>query len=91
MSTSAYRRRFFPRYAFKNYDILIRVIERFKNVDTLIINFQDNDLNEYVLNQMDEAFSQSTIKTIVFRNLTYFMDIPKLKESFKKVKGKSST
>lgn len=53
MATSTYRKRFYPKYTFKDYDILIRAIERFNNVDTFIINFQDNDLNDFTLNKID--------------------------------------
>ena len=91
MRTTWFRRRFYPRYSFDNYDTLAKIVERFKKVETLIINFQDNDLNMSKMKQMDEAFAASGIKTIVFRNLTYFMDIPHLKHYFPKTRSKQST
>lgn len=40
--------------------------------------------------RLDEAFSQSNSKTIVFRNLTYFMRNHNFDEYFPKTRAKSS-
>ena len=40
--TDCYRQQFYPKYAFKDYELVIKLIRRFSAVETLIINFQDN-------------------------------------------------
>jgi hypothetical protein len=53
LSTSVYRRRHFPRYRFDHYPALLQVIQRFSKVDTLVINFQDNDLTPHKMATLD--------------------------------------
>ena len=37
---------------------------------------------------MDRAFCESKIKNIVFRNLTYFMEVPHLENFFRNIRSK---
>lgn len=73
LSTSAYRRNNFPKYRFDDYETLLRIIDRFKDVETLIINFQDNDLTPEKMGRLDEACAKTFVKCLVLRNLTYFI------------------
>jgi hypothetical protein len=43
---SEYRNRFYTKYNFKDYERLGEVIKKVHNAETLVINFQDNDLTK---------------------------------------------
>lgn len=75
LSTSVYRRGRFPRYRTDDYATILRIIERFGKVDTLIINFQDNDLTPQKMAMLDEVCSKTNNRTLVLRNLTYFIEV----------------
>jgi hypothetical protein len=75
LSTSTYRCGHFPKYRFDDYPTILRIIDRFRKIDTLIINFQDNDLTPQKMAMLDEACAKTDINTIVLRNLTYFMEV----------------
>lgn len=61
---------------------MLRIIERFGKVDTLIINFQDNDLTPQKMAMIDEICSKTNNRTLVLRNITYFMEVPGLSDGF---------
>ena len=75
LSTTVYRRGHFAKYKFDDYPTLLRIIARFRKIDTLIINFQDNDLTSQKMAVLDEACVKTNINTMVLRNLTYFMEV----------------
>lgn len=54
----------------------------FKNVDTLIINFQDNDITPQKAAVVQEALLKCNIKRVVLRNLTYFIEVEGVKSLF---------
>lgn len=85
---NAYRSITYPKYRFDDYDTLVKIVERFKNVETLIINFQDNDIDKQKMERMDDSFSRTSIKTVVFRNLTYFIAVDNVNSYFKKARSK---
>lgn len=60
----------------------------FSKVETLIINFQDNDLTAFKAMQLEEALEKSSIKRAVLRNLTYFMEQEGARDLFEKIRGK---
>ena len=43
--SSKYRNSFYPKYSFKEYELMVKAVERFNEVETLVINYQDNDIN----------------------------------------------
>jgi hypothetical protein len=88
LSTSLYRRGRFPRYRTRDYATILRIIERFSKVDTLIINFQDNDLTPQKMAMLDEVCSKSSSRTLVLRNLTYFIEVPGLSQAFPIIRRK---
>ncbi len=54
LKTTCYRRKFFPTYVFNDYDTIVKLVRKFKRIDTLIINFQDNDLNLRKMELLDK-------------------------------------
>lgn len=51
-------------------------------METLIINFQDNDFTPQKMEMLDEVCSKSNNRTLVLRNLTYFIEVPGISEAF---------
>jgi hypothetical protein len=57
-------------------------------VDTIIINFQDNDLTPHKMAMLDQACARTQAKTLVLRNLTYFIEVPELPQAFPLMRSK---
>lgn len=50
---------------------MVAIINKFADLDTLVINFQDNDITDQQMERLDKVLCESRIKNIVLRNLTY--------------------
>jgi len=74
MNFSCYRNIFFPKYKMENYEKMEKIIAYLSEVETVIINFQDNDFDEQKMNRIDKIVSKTKIKTFVLRNLCYYME-----------------
>ena len=54
----------------------------FEGIDTLIINFQDNDIDVRKVQLLEETLLKSKIKKVVLRNLTYLMEVEGMSSFF---------
>ena len=54
----------------------------FNTANTLVLNFQDNDLTEHKIAVLEDAINGSRIKKVVLRNLSYFIEVEGTKRFF---------
>jgi hypothetical protein len=78
----------YPKYKFDDYEALAKIIRMFSNVETLIVNFQDNDITTAKVALVEEALEKSRIKRVVLRNLTYFMEVEEVRTFFTRIRAK---